>query len=130
MYAQTSRRPGGPDAGAPAITRPAHKVRAVTAIAASLMVLTLGASATAGGYKVIPLVTDDQSVLATLPYGPAPTVDPALINPWDFANASNGPWVIANTGGPGAGAAGTAVAAPRAGTLAGSTGLAGISDCS
>ena len=96
MYVQFSRR------------RRAISAAAVTAIAASLLVLAAAASATAGGYRVHPLVTDDQSVLATLPYGPAPTVDPALINPWDFANSSSGPWVIANTGGPGAGAPGAA----------------------
>ena len=96
MYVQFSRR------------RRHVRAAAVTAIAASLLALAAAAPATAGGYRVHPLVTDDQSVLATLPYGPAPTVDPALINPWDFANSSSGPWVIANTGGPGAGAPGTA----------------------
>ena len=83
--------------------------RALAMAGASLLaVAACAAPAAAAGYKVNPLVTDDQSVLATLPYGPAPTVDPALINPWDFANASVGPWVVANAGGPGAGAPGTA----------------------
>lgn len=61
--------------------------------------------ASAGGYEVTPLVTNDQTVLATLGYGTAPTTDPALINPWDFANSDTGPWVIANAGGAGAGPA-------------------------
>jgi hypothetical protein len=59
------------------------------------------------GYTVHPLVTDDQTVLATLPFGPAPTVDPALINPWDITETPKGRWVVANTGGAGAGAPGT-----------------------
>jgi uncharacterized protein (TIGR03118 family) len=76
---------------------------------ATAAIVSLGSAAVAGGYVVNPLVTDDQSVLATLGYGAAPTVDPALVNPWDFANAGTGPWVIANTGGNGGGGvAGTA----------------------
>ena len=73
--------------------------------------VAVGAASTAlaGGYQVNPLVTDDQSVLATLGYGAAPTTDPALVNPWDFANSGTGPWVIANAGGNGGGVvAGTA----------------------
>ncbi|MEO8927180.1 MAG: hypothetical protein ABI306_08450 [Caulobacteraceae bacterium] len=67
---------------------------------ASLVALALGAhGAAAAGYSVHPLVTDDQSVLASLPYGPAPTVDPALINPWDITATPNGGWVVANAGG-------------------------------
>ena len=82
--------------------------RNLLAAGACLVVLGLGAApALASGYTVHPLVTDDQTVLATLPYGPAPTVDPALINPWDVANTPKGRWVIANTGGPGAGVPGT-----------------------
>jgi hypothetical protein len=65
------------------------------ALAAGLLT---AASASAQSYKVTPLVTDDQSVLATLGYGSAPTTDPALINPWDISNSPTGPWVIANTG--------------------------------
>jgi uncharacterized protein (TIGR03118 family) len=69
---------------------------------ASLLATALGSHvATAEGYSVHPLVTDDQSVLATLPYGPAPTVDPALINPWDMTATPHGDWVVANTGGNG-----------------------------
>jgi uncharacterized protein (TIGR03118 family) len=78
------------------------------AAGASLAVMGIGANPVfASGYAVHPLVTDDQSVLATLPYGPAPTVDPALINPWDASNTSSGKWIIANAGGAGAGVAGT-----------------------
>ena len=76
---------------------------------ATAAIVRLGSAAGAGGYRVNPLVTDEQSVLATLGYGPAPTIDPALVNPWDFANAGTGPWVIANAGGNGGGVvAGTA----------------------
>jgi uncharacterized protein (TIGR03118 family) len=72
---------------------------------ASLLIMGMSVRpASAAGYEVHPLVTDDQSVLATLPYGPAPTVDPALINPWDTTSTPGGKWVIANTGG---GVAGT-----------------------
>jgi uncharacterized protein (TIGR03118 family) len=82
--------------------------RKLLALGASLMTLGFGVGpALAAGYTVHPLVTDDQSVLATLPYGPAPTVDPALINPWDATNTPSGKWVIANTGGAGAGVPGT-----------------------
>jgi uncharacterized protein (TIGR03118 family) len=83
--------------------------RALMAGTAMASVMGAAASALAGGYQVIPLVTDDQSVLATLGYGAAPTTDTALINPWDFANAGTGPWVVANAGGNGSGiVAGTA----------------------
>ena len=82
--------------------------RNLLAAGACLAALGSGAGpAFAAGYTVHPLVTDDQSVLATLPYGPAPTVDPALINPWDATSTPGGKWVIANTGGSGAGVAGT-----------------------
>ena len=82
--------------------------RNLLASGACLVTLGFGAApALAQNYTVHPLVTDDQTVLATLPYGPAPTVDPALINPWDAANTPNGQWVIANTGGSGAGVPGT-----------------------
>ena len=71
----------------------------------------VGTVAHADGYAATPLVTDNQAVLATLGYGPAATTDPALINPWDFANSGSGAWVIANTGGAGGGPApGTATA--------------------
>jgi uncharacterized protein (TIGR03118 family) len=66
--------------------------------------VAIASGAHAGGYKVTPLVTDDQAVLATLGYGSAPTTDPALVNPWDIANPGTGSWVIANTGGAGGGA--------------------------
>jgi uncharacterized protein (TIGR03118 family) len=54
--------------------------------------------ASAGGYDVTPLVTDNQQVLAALGYGSAATTDTALVNPWDFASSNSGPWVIANAG--------------------------------
>ena len=73
--------------------------RSLLIAGASLVALALGANgAIAAGYSVHPLVTDDQSVLATLPYGPAPTTDPALINPWDSTATPNGGWVLANQG--------------------------------
>ncbi len=91
--------------------------RSLLIAGASLVALALGASAAqAEGYTVQPLVTDDQSVLATLPYGPAPTTDPALINPWDATATPNGGWVVANAGGPGCCAPGTA-------TVYGGTGI-------
>jgi uncharacterized protein (TIGR03118 family) len=58
--------------------------------------LGLATHVAAQGYKVTPLVTDDPSVLATLGYGPAATVDPNLINPWGFDHSPTGPWVVAN----------------------------------
>lgn len=88
-----------------------HPTISSTLAMAGASLIALAACATqavAAGYTVHPLVTDDQTVLATLPYGPAPTVDPALINPWDFANASVGPWVVANAGGAGCCVPGTA----------------------
>ncbi len=85
------------------------------AFAALAVGLLAGASAQAQSYKVNPLVTDDQSVLATLGYGAAPTTDPALINPWDISNSDTGPWVIANTGGSGGGIPGTATSYNGAG---------------
>ena len=73
--------------------------RSLLIAGASLVALALGANgAAAAGYSVHPLVTDDQTVLATLPYGPAPTTDPALINPWDSTATPNGGWVVANQG--------------------------------
>lgn len=44
------------------------------------------------------LVTDDQSVLAGLGYGPAASVDPHLINPWGVAFAPTGPFWVSNQG--------------------------------
>ena len=73
--------------------------------AAAAAILTVASTANAGGFKVTPLVTDNQAVLATLGYGSASTTDAALINPWDFANSGTGPWVIANAGGNGSGIA-------------------------
>ena len=64
--------------------------------------LGLATHVAAQGYKVTPLVTDDPSVLATLGYGPAATVDPNLINPWGFDHSPTGPWVVANAFGTGA----------------------------
>ncbi len=73
--------------------------RSLLIAGASLIALALGANgAAAAAYSVQPLVTDDQSVLATLPYGPAPTTDPALINPWDATATPNGGWVVADQG--------------------------------
>ncbi len=87
---------------------PRGGVRAGLSAAAGLAALAVVAGATAAPrYRVHPLVTDDASVLATLPYGPARTVDPALINPWDITSTPDGKWLVANTGGPGAGAPGT-----------------------
>ena len=87
------------------ISGPRRRLIALTCTLA----MTLASAALAGGYKVNPLVTDDQAVLATLGYGAAPVTDAALVNPWDFANSGTGPWVIANTGGNGSGiVAGTA----------------------
>jgi hypothetical protein len=93
----------------PSLHSPVQFVRRnLLAASASFVAITSAAiPAHAGQYTVHPLVTDDQSMLATLPYGPAPTVDPALINPWDASNTSSGKWIIANTGGSGAGAPGT-----------------------
>ena len=89
--------------------RPARRAWKRLAPAGAAAILGAGSAAVAGDYKVNPLVTDDPSVLAALGYGAAPTVDPALINPWDFANAGTGPWVTANAGGNGGGGvAGTA----------------------
>lgn len=81
--------------------------RARAALAAGAGVAALTIAASAFGYTVHPLVTDDQSVLATLPYGPARTIDPALINPWDITTSPQGQWVVVNTGGAGAGVPGT-----------------------
>lgn len=109
MPGQIHERPPATDLAASCGTRRAAAFKALEVAGVSLLALAVcAAPAAAAGYTVHPLVTDDQAVLATLPYGPAPTVDPALINPWDFANASVGPWVVANAGGPGAGAPGTA----------------------
>jgi uncharacterized protein (TIGR03118 family) len=58
-------------------------------------------AAVAQGYKVTPLVTDNQAVLAGLGYGAAPVTDPNLINPWGFDHSSSGPWVVANAFGSG-----------------------------
>ncbi len=85
--------------------------------AAVAVALAIAPAAGAGGYVVHPLVTDSQSVLATLGYGSAPTVDTALINPWDIASSDTGPWVIANTGGAGCCAAGTATSYNGAGQI-------------
>jgi uncharacterized protein (TIGR03118 family) len=91
--------------------------RSLLIAGASLVVLALGANgAAAAAYAVHPLVTDDQSVLATFPYGAAPTTDSALIAPWGVAATPNGGWVVANTGGPGDGIPGTA-------TVYGGTGI-------
>ncbi len=91
-------------------------------LAGAAMVGALGAGAAwAEGYTVHPLVTDDPSVLATLPYGPAPTTDPALINPWDMTATPNGGWVVANAGGPGCCAPGTATVYGSTGAIARST---------
>jgi uncharacterized protein (TIGR03118 family) len=93
-------------------------------LAATVGLVTLGfgaAPALAQNYTVHPLVTDDQTVLATLPYGPAPTVDPALINPWDETNTPSGRWVIANAGGSGAGVPGTITIYNSAGVIERST---------
>ncbi|MGI8839370.1 MAG: TIGR03118 family protein, partial [Caulobacteraceae bacterium] len=93
--------------------------RSLLIAGASLIALVLGAtSASAEGYTVHPLVTDDQSVLATLPYGPAPTTDPDLINPWDITATPNGGWVVANTGGKAGGAPGTATVYGGTGVIA------------
>ena len=94
--------------------------RSLLIAGASLVALALGANgAVAAGYSVHPLVTDDQSVLATLPYGAAPTTDPALINPWDITATPNGGWVVANDGGfAGAGVPGTATVYGGAGAIA------------
>src|SRR5665213_858563 len=73
--------------------------RSLLIAGASLVALALGANgAAAAAYSVHPLVTDDQTVLATLPYGPAPTTDPALINPWDSTATPNGGWVVSDQG--------------------------------
>ncbi len=93
--------------------------RSLLIAGASLVALALGANgAAAAGYSVHPLVTDDQSVLATLPYGPAPTTDPALINPWDATATPNGGWVVANDGG-----FGGADLVPGTATVYGGTGV-------
>jgi uncharacterized protein (TIGR03118 family) len=90
--------------------------------AAAVAAVAVASTAHAGGYTVTPLVTDDQAVLATLGYGPAPTTDPALVNPWDFANSGTGPWVIANAGGNGSGiVAGTATSYSGTGQIASPT---------
>jgi uncharacterized protein (TIGR03118 family) len=91
---------------------------ALAALAASLLTAT---STSAAGYKVTPLVTDDQAVLATLGYGSAPTTDPALINPWDISNSDTGPWVIANTGGSGCCAPGAATSYNGSGQIQAAT---------
>ncbi len=96
--------------------------RSLLVAGASLVALALGASgASAEGYSVHPLVTDDQSVLASLPYGPAPTTDPALINPWDMTATPYHGWVITNAGGAGVGAPGTATVYGSTGIIARST---------
>jgi len=96
--------------------------RSLLIAGASLVALALGATtAAAEGYSVHPLVTDDQSVLATLPYGPAPTTDPALINPWDMTATPYGGWVVANAGGKAGGAPGTATVYGSTGIIARST---------
>ena len=83
-----------------------------------MTLVTIASTAHAGGYAVTPLVTDDQAVLATLGYGAAPTTDTALVNPWDFANAGTGAWVVANTGANGGGVvAGTATSYSGAGQI-------------
>ena len=76
-------------------------------VAGASLIAMAAFAAPAAAYTVHPLVTDDQSVLAALPYGPAPTVDPALINPWDISSTAEGNWFVANAGGTGAGAPGT-----------------------
>jgi uncharacterized protein (TIGR03118 family) len=85
--------------------------------AAAGVVALAASAASAAGYQVTPLVTDDESVLSTLGYGAAPTVDPALINPWDISNSDTGPWVVANTGGSGCCASGTATSYNGAGQI-------------
>jgi uncharacterized protein (TIGR03118 family) len=73
--------------------------RSLLIAGASYIALALGATgAIAAAYSVHPLVTDDQTVLATLPFGPAPTTDPALVNPWDATATPNGGWVVADQG--------------------------------
>jgi uncharacterized protein (TIGR03118 family) len=102
------------------ITTAARSARKVALISGAALVLASGVAA-AGDYKVTPLVTDSQSVLATLGYGAAPYVDPALINPWDISNSDTGPWVIADTGGAGCCAAGTATSYNGSGVKQGPT---------
>ena len=93
--------------------------RSLLVAGASLLAFSLGAGeAAAEGYSVHPLVTDDQAVLATLGYGPAPTTDPALIAPWGVAATPHGGWVVANTGGPGNGVPGTATVYGGTGAIA------------
>ena len=49
-----------------------------------------GASVSAGGYKVVPLVSDG--------YTATPHVDPHLVNGWGLVASATSPWWVANNG--------------------------------
>jgi len=49
-----------------------------------------GASLSAGGYKVVPLVSDG--------YTATPRVDPHLVNSWGLVSSATSPWWVANNG--------------------------------
>jgi uncharacterized protein (TIGR03118 family) len=57
-----------------------------------------GGSATTGSYSQSNLVTDDQTVLASLGFAPAAHTDARLHNPWGIAFAPTGPFWISDNG--------------------------------
>jgi uncharacterized protein (TIGR03118 family) len=73
---------------------------AAFALGAGLIASTLliNPAAAAPIYSATPLVTDDQDALAGAGFGPAPTVDPNLINPWGISLGPTSPFWVSNQG--------------------------------
>jgi uncharacterized protein (TIGR03118 family) len=57
-----------------------------------------GSAVAAPIYSVTPLVTDDPDALADAGFGPAPTTDPNLVNPWGISLGPTSPFWVSNQG--------------------------------
>ena len=86
-----------PFASAPRPSSTRHRLKGLMPLAVAVM-LCLPQAAAARAIREVNLVTDDQSVLASLGFTPAASVDPNLINPWGVAESPTGPFWVSNQG--------------------------------
>jgi uncharacterized protein (TIGR03118 family) len=74
-------------------------LRRLAGLAGTAVALLFVNEATAAPiYTLTPLVTDDQDALADAGFGPAPTTDPNLINPWGISLGPTSPFWVSNQG--------------------------------
>jgi uncharacterized protein (TIGR03118 family) len=74
-------------------------LRRLAGMTGAVVAVLLVSEATAAPiYTISPLVTDDQNALADAGFGPAPHVDPNLINPWGISLGPQSPFWVSNQG--------------------------------